>query len=574
MKTVPWYVLVAGLCVFLVGAYFIFMMIFQSPRKEMPTLAATTRGVGAQAIPLDKKEHPLIVGGVVVQDLEGREISGWISAVCGDNWVALPVWSLLGGKNLVFQRAESEEIQVKRGIWTTGDPLVILKLEADQIGKTPELNPWKQYKPLEWRSFLKKDSGFQVDIAPPEKRGTYLSFPLPYEIQEAGVFMQEGHVVGWAFPQWLDNGYLWAGSAGVDLLPDVRMDQLFHSILANWREAHFDYVLNMGEAVPAVRKLEAFAEGLRMDSLFSEEDVPQQLRPQSIIKHMHSLASELLKNGLARDVVRILDENIVIEAQSLTLLKDSVLARVETEDYHKAIQFLERIKENIFEIKGQGISGLDQFHAKLYRDWLRRILDQGGYYSGMIAFEEGKRVFPDDIELHLLGVEVALAEKNWTRARELLQMRDYPETMRDWIGELENNIQEVQENEGAVTIRFNPGSKHISVKVYLNGTHSFRFILDTGATMCAIPSSAVDRLRINIDQTTPIRLISTAGGYAETYEVKLKSVELEGFRVLSVKALIIDIPGFRDYGLLGQNFLNNFHIEIDNQKGILRLKKR
>jgi predicted aspartyl protease len=81
-------------------------------------------------------------------------------------------------------------------------------------------------------------------------------------------------------------------------------------------------------------------------------------------------------------------------------------------------------------------------------------------------------------------------------------------------------------------------------------------------------------LRINIDQNTPIRLVSTAGGIAETFEVKLKSVELEGFLISDVEALVIDIPGYRDYGLLGQNFLNNFHIEIDNQNGILRLKKR
>ena len=164
------------------------------------------------------------------------------------------------------------------------------------------------------------------------------------------------------------------------------MDQFFHSILSDWREAHFSNVLNMGEGIPAVLKLEAFSEGLRMDSRFSEEDVPYQLRPQYIIKHMHSLASELIKNDLARDVVRILDENIIIEAQNLTLLKDSVLARVEFENYNKALMFLERIKENIFEIKGHAISGLSQFHAKLYKDWLREILDHGGYYSGIVAF--------------------------------------------------------------------------------------------------------------------------------------------------------------------------------------------
>ena len=193
--------------------------------------------------------------------------------------------------------------------------------------------------------------------------------------------------------------------------------------------------------------------------------------------------------------------------------------------------------------------------------------------SRALNFEEAKRVFPDDMELHLLGVEIALAEKNWSRARELLQMRDYPESMRDWVNELENNIQVVQENEGAVTIRFSPGAKHIPVKVYLNGTHSFSFILDTGATTCSIPSSAINRLRLNIDQAKPV-LISTAGGYAETYVVRLKSVELEGFRVSNIEAMIIDIPGYRNYGLLGQNFLNNFHIEIDNRKGILRLKKK
>jgi clan AA aspartic protease (TIGR02281 family) len=548
-------------------------MASKSPQEDFSSHQATTRGVATRTVSADKKEPPLQIGGVVVKDREGREISGWTSAVCGGNWIALPVWSLLRGKNLVFQSAESEEIPIEKGIWESGDPLIILKLESDQKGIIPDLIPWKQYKPLVWRSLLKKDFSFQVDISSPDKKGSYLSFPLPYEIQETGVFTQDEHVVGWTFPDQLEKGYLWSGLAGVDLIPNIQMNQFFHSVIADWRETHFENVLNRGVSIPSIRRMEAFADGLRMDSRFSEEDVPQQLRPQSIMKQMHSLASELIKNGMATEVARILDEHIIIEAQNLALVKDSVLARVETEDYHKALQFLERFKKNIFEIKGQGISGLSQFHVKLYKDWLRKILNQGGYYSGMVAFEEAKRVFPDDIELHLLGVEVALAEKNWARARELLQMRDYPESMRDWVGELENNIQEVQENEGAVTIRFNPGSKHIPVKVYLNGTHSFQFILDTGATMCSIPSSAVDRLRIDIDQATPI-LVSTAGGYAETYVVKLKSIELEGFRVSNVEAMIIDIPGYWDYGLLGQNFINNFHIEIDNQKSILRLKKR
>jgi len=569
-----WYVLVACMGVLLIGGYFIVKMISQSPKKEMSSHASTTRGAATQIGPADYKEQPLILGGVVVQDLEGKELSEWTSAVFGDDWIALPIWSLMGGKNLVYLSGGSEESPVESGIWTTGDPIIFLKIEDDQKGKTPELYPWRQYQPLEWHSFTRKDSFFQVEIVPPEKRGTFLSFPLPNEIQEPGLFMQEGHIVGWSFPGQMDLGYLWAGSAGTALSPNVRIDRFFRSVLSQWRETQFHSVLNMKEGIAAVRRLEAYSQGFRLHSPFIEDDVPYELRPQSIADRIHALASELVSNGFARDVVRILDETLIIESQNLSLVKDSAMARVESEDYNKAIQFLERIKKKSFETKGHGISGIDQFHVKLYKDWLKEILDRGGYYSGMVAFEEAKRVFPDDIELHLLGVEVALAEKNFTRARELLQIRDYPENMRDWVAKLESHIQEVQENEGAITIRFNLGALHIPVKIYLNGTHSFRFILDTGATLCSIPSGAVDKLGINIDQSTPIRLISTAGGYAETYEVKLKSVELEGYRVSNVKALVIDIPGYRDYGLLGQNFLNKFHIEIDNQKGILRLKKR
>jgi clan AA aspartic protease (TIGR02281 family) len=549
-------------------------MILPASEKDMLSDTAASKGKVLRADSPDISDRPLTIGGIVVKDIEGCDIAGCASAVCSDDWVAAPVWSLLGGIDLVFQMAGSAEIPVKEAVWASGDPIILMKLQDDGIRKTPELSPWKQYQPVEWLPYLKKDGGYQVDIPPPEKRGMFLSFPLPYEIQEAGVFMQEGQIVGWAFPDWLDNGYLWGGRAGSDLTPGIQMGRFFRSTLADWRETHFANVLNRGEGILSVQRLEALTEGLSMDSRFYEEDVPQQLRLQSIFKHIHSIASELIQNGSAAEVARILDEHIVIESQNLTLVKDSVLARVEIEDFRKAIQFLERIKKNFYAVKGQGISGLSQFHAELYKDWLRNILNQGGYYSGMAAFEEAKRHFPEDTELHLLGVEVALVDKNWARARELLQMRNYPETMREWVGELENEIQEVQENEGAVTIRFNPGAMHIPVKAFLNGTHSYRFILDTGATMCSIPSSAVEKLRIDIDQTTPTRLISTAGGVAETYEVDLKSVELEGFRVLDVKALVIDIPGYRDYGLLGQNFLNNFHIEIDSQKGILRLKKR
>jgi clan AA aspartic protease (TIGR02281 family) len=559
--------------VLLFGVYIVYMMNKKTNREDQPSDQAISKAEVIKHLPEGSKKNPLKTGGILLKDLEGREISSWASAVISDRWVAAPVWSLLQGKSLVFEAAAPKKIAVKTAFWTKGDPIILVQIPGDPLGITQQLFPWKQYKPLEWQPYFDNES-FRIDIPTPEKRGSFLSFRLPTEIQEAGVFMQEGDIVGWAYPEWMDKGYLWGGPAGHDLTPNIQIEEFFQTNLANWRETRFENILIRGGNISTVRKLETLAEVLGINSRFAAEDVPQKLSSQSVVEHMHSLASELMKNGLEAEVARILDDSIIVESGDLSLLKNSVLARVESEDHNRAIQFLEKTKKDSYDTKGQSIPGLDQFHAELYKDWLRKILDQGSYYSGMMAFEQAKRHFPDDIEIHLLGVEMALEEKNWTRARELLQMRDYPENMRGWVGELENEIQEVQETEGAITIRFNPGSRHIPVRVYLNGSHPFQFILDTGATLCSIPSSAVERLRISIDNTTPVRLISTAGGIAETYEVKLKTVELEGFRISNVEALIIDIPGYRDYGLLGQNFLNNFHIEIDNQKGILRLKKR
>jgi clan AA aspartic protease (TIGR02281 family) len=568
---IPRYVFVAGLGALLLGAYFIIMIISSSLHKETSPPVDNLREAVSQSVSPETIKLPSVIGRVAVHDLEGSVISGLNSSLFGGIWVAAPVWALLGGENLAFKLAESDAIPVREGLWASGDPILLLKLQNVPLVKTPRLFPWKQYEALHWRPYLEKDSGFQIEIPASEKRGSFLNFPLPDKITESGVFMQDDHIVGWAFPDWLDKGYLWLGSAGTDLNPNVQMDRILHSVLPSYREAVFENILKRGMNIPSARKLEALAQGLSMTSPFSELDVPRHLRLSSIASHMHSLASELVKTGSAAEVALILDNHVIEETQSLALLQDSVLARLKNEDYNKAIQFLESIKKVI---KGQEIAEMDQFHAKLYKDWLRKILDQGSYFSGMVAFEQARHHFPEDIELHLLGVEMAIKEKNWTRARNLLQMRDYPETMRGWVGELENEIQEVQENEGAVTIRFNPGAKHIPVRVYINRTHSFRFILDTGATMCSIPSSALDRLRIDIDQTTPVRLVSTAGGIAEVYEVRLNSIELEGLRIFNVDALVIDIPGYRDYGLLGQNFLNSFHIEIDNQMGILRLRKR
>ncbi|MGZ7065901.1 MAG: retropepsin-like aspartic protease family protein, partial [Candidatus Aminicenantales bacterium] len=176
--------------------------------------------------------------------------------------------------------------------------------------------------------------------------------------------------------------------------------------------------------------------------------------------------------------------------------------------------------------------------------------------------------------IHLMGVEIAIMEKNWPRATEFLQMRSYPGVLSERAKMLENLIQEGQKDEGIAVLRFDPGTDHIPVQAFLNGKRFQYFIIDTGATTSSIPWSAVEALGLKVEDAANVVVVEGVTGRSLTYEITLDSVELAGQRVYNVKAFVIDIPSYQDCGLLGQNFLNNFQLDIDYKKGILRIRKR
>ncbi len=400
-----------------------------------------------------------------------------------------------------------------------------------------------------------------------------MSFPLPQELRGPGVFIQEGRMVGWTFSQPADRGYLWAGPEEGNLTPGIRVDEFYFSSFSESREAHFYRVLAMGREIPPAERLKALAHGFSLAALFADEDLPQQIRLHPVVMEMHSLASGLTQQRSADEVVRILDEQVLAAAGDPNLVEDAVIAVAQFQDYGRAIQYLDRLNKNIFFPKGQTPPELGQLRPQIYKDWLRKIIEKGSYSNGTVVFEEAKRAFPDDPELQLLGVEVALAEQDWKGANELLRGKDYPPALKDWAARLEERIKN-QEDETGANIRFNPGEQIIPVEAYINGSVLQKFIIDTGASTSSIPKSSLEALRIKVDETTPVKAVQSIAEVAIAYEVTLDSVELSGYRVNGLKALVIDLPGYKDYGLLGLNFLDNFRVEIDRNRGILRLKKR
>lgn len=510
----------------------------------------------------------------MIRDSMGREAFELNSAVFEGGWIAAPVCVHFGGHGLSFEGEESEAFPVSGGFWPDGSPVVLWRLDEKPGWKTMDLSPWKDSFPLAWQSLGARKPPLGIQIVDAEKRGLFACFSLPPEIREPGVFIQAGRIVGWTFGEWMETGYLWAGPPGLKVMAQIPAERLFSILQSRCREAVFARILASGEKIPAARRLQEFSEGFDRPGCLAARDLPARLRPQAIKEEMHSLASRLIRQGAAGEVVRILNEHALRSAADPVLAKDAVLAMAKYKDLNLAIQFLKRIGNDVFTADGQSQAGFRGFLGQLYKEWLAQIAAKGGYYSGEVAFAEAKREFPEDADIHLLGVEIAVSEKRWAAAGELLQARDYPLNLKVRAAQLDAVIKRGREEEGSVIIRFNPGDKLIPVEAYLNGMHLQKFEIDTGANVCTIPSSAVDALGIKIDESTPVRALAGVSGESAAYEVTLDSIEIQGSSVAGVKALVIDLPGMPDHGLLGLNFLHNFRVEIDKKKGLLRLTKK
>jgi clan AA aspartic protease (TIGR02281 family) len=305
-----------------------------------------------------------------------------------------------------------------------------------------------------------------------------------------------------------------------------------------------------------------------------DNNKPPSLQRDSILSQVRSLARERLRLKESQDLIRILDSDVVGASRDPEILKIVTQAWKEAYDYRRALRFFEETQGSFAAEPDHVHSILSSYRLGLYKQWIQANLNQELIGQGWEAFDIARRAFPDDLELHFLGVELALKGREWTRAQDLLESRSYPQRHKDRATNLEVILLERKSEEGKITIRFPAGSREIPMDVLLNKRVLQRFIVDTGATLVCIPPKTVEALGIVIGDDTPVHRVSTASGYGYAYEVEINLMELKGYRVHNVKALVIELPGQEGVGLLGQNFLKFFQVEIDGKKGILRLSRK
>jgi aspartyl protease family protein len=109
---------------------------------------------------------------------------------------------------------------------------------------------------------------------------------------------------------------------------------------------------------------------------------------------------------------------------------------------------------------------------------------------------------------------------------------------------------------------------HYAADGSVNGS-PVRFIVDTGATMVALPGSDAERLGIDY-RSGPAGMAQTASGTALVYRIKLDVVRIGGIELNGVDAVVIE-KGLTT-ALLGMSFLNR--VEMKHDGGRLTMTRR
>lgn len=116
----------------------------------------------------------------------------------------------------------------------------------------------------------------------------------------------------------------------------------------------------------------------------------------------------------------------------------------------------------------------------------------------------------------------------------------------------------------SITLAADPRG-HFFTDGAING-NPVRFLVDTGATMIALP--AADALRLGIDYRKGERGYSnTAGGVVPIYRVRFDTVRLGSIEVTGVDGVVIE-QGL-DVALLGMSFLNRVEMKRDGHTMVL-----
>ena len=515
----------------------------------------------------------LPVGTVTIQDIAGDPITQIPAAIVGRGWVALPAEACLGGYSWQFHNEGGDNLEIAGGIIGENDAVGIWQLQPDYLVTGPQLVPWNASKSLQWTSIVSDKKMTPVQPIETVNQRYVTRIVLPETPIEPGVFIQEDQVVGWTFGGSMATGYLWRGLDGEDLAYQISVYDYYRSTFENSREEQIILALAQADAA-ASDQLRTLAGAFLSNPIATGMKAFPHLQPAAVIPRMRALVDRLRQNGQAVEVANAFDDRILAAAGDVALAIDVVGATQEGYGFGAAVDLIENVQADMAAFGGTRPAELDEAHRRLYQQWLSALIQSGDIQTARRVYGRAEAGFPRDPRIHLMGVELALALSDWPTAERLLSMQTYPAGLANQVKVLQNEIAALKSEAGKIVIRFAPGSKQIPVTAVLSSDVEQSFVVDTGASMVTIPRSTAQKLGLTSGRSTMRRQVHTAGGTVQAEAVVLPSIELDGWQLDNVEALVLDLPNQPGVGLLGLNYLRRFRMDLNSERGVLTLAPR
>jgi clan AA aspartic protease (TIGR02281 family) len=113
------------------------------------------------------------------------------------------------------------------------------------------------------------------------------------------------------------------------------------------------------------------------------------------------------------------------------------------------------------------------------------------------------------------------------------------------------------------------------IEATFNKKRPAKLVVDTGSSYTMISSALARDLQIDPSRDPRTIPFQTANGMIEAPLTQLESITVGGMEIPNLTAAIHDaVPDPQIAGLLGLNFLSNFRMDIDTQKGLLHLERK
>jgi clan AA aspartic protease (TIGR02281 family) len=531
------------------------------PEKKAEENSASTHTKYALNLP---------VGQMAIRSRWGVKLSETPAVLMSGKWVALPFRACLGGDNWEFSFNQALS-GVQGGVWSAGFRVGLWRLKRIKSQENPHLFPWTPDQPLQWVSLEPGALPKAIEVQKKREEGQYFICTTAESVNQNGVFIQNQNIVGWTFSQYPGECYLWVGPDGESLETQIDMDVFYRTSFEGGREEQLLKALEMKPTISPVERLEAFSQAFRRWPVLATEDTPSILHPDAIEKTILELVGEMMKNEMYSEIVEALDDSVILEIPSTALFIQKVNAVAMVKGLNSAINMIEEMKGYFQSISKEDKKQIDALHVQMYLNLIREYVENGNLDSAWLAYEACSEIFPENPGVYLAGVDLTLRRDGWAEAERLLAAKDIPPAFMGQVDALKAEIEKRKKEPGKIMIRFTPESEQIVIDAVINGSFRQKFLVDTGASMVTLPHSAIEALGLEIDEDSPVRTINTANGTRRARQVMLASIDVEGWVENNVEALVLEDSDEDDMALLGLNYLKRFHMEINNEEGMITL---